>query len=217
MDPGVCGQGATAAVVGGSILGHGVRFSKDTTVKRRPEIIPLPFPKTIPTLPAAAETISEHSLAKPILLKPVERTPFLPSHQKRSLESPPFSIPNEVEKSEPSVEDVRLLLKTETIETPQRKPKVGDFFHTVSQSSSQNLMGFIGPNPIDSVRFFCNQPLKISLKMYERCFCNQPFNVLRKKNVNVMFLCFFFVESHTPNHTCNIPDTRKKNPSTLVR
>ncbi|GFU48195.1 hypothetical protein NPIL_136201 [Nephila pilipes] len=44
-----------------------------------------------------------------------------------TLESPPCSIPNKVVKSEPCEEDVRLLLKTESIETPQRKQKVGDF------------------------------------------------------------------------------------------
>ncbi|GFU46150.1 hypothetical protein NPIL_419041, partial [Nephila pilipes] len=65
---------------------------------------------------------------EPILLKPVDATPLLPTHRKRPLETPPCSLPNKIVKSEPSEEeDVRLLLKAETIETTQRTPKVGDF------------------------------------------------------------------------------------------
>ncbi|GFU37052.1 hypothetical protein NPIL_591441 [Nephila pilipes] len=111
---------------------------EDATPERSPEIIPLPFPETMPerrpapleklsTLPAPVETVSEPSPPKPILLKPVETTPFLPSHRKRPLQSPPCSIPNKVVKSEPSEEVERLLLKTETIETTQMKSKRGDF------------------------------------------------------------------------------------------
>ncbi|GFS29873.1 hypothetical protein NPIL_235141 [Nephila pilipes] len=127
---------------------------EDATVKRRPEIIPLPFPETIPerrpasleklptlpahvetipepsppeTIPAPLETVPEPSPPEPNLLKTVETTPFLPCHRKRSLESLPCSIPNKVVKSDPTEEDVRLLLKTETIESTQMKPNVGDF------------------------------------------------------------------------------------------
>ncbi|GFT31788.1 hypothetical protein NPIL_657751 [Nephila pilipes] len=100
----------------------------ETLRERRPA--PL---ETVPTLPAPAETFSEpsppwkSSPPDPILLKPVETTPFLPCNRKRPLESPLYSIPNKIVKSEPSEESIRLLLKTETIETTQMKPKVGDF------------------------------------------------------------------------------------------
>ncbi|GFS66756.1 hypothetical protein NPIL_470691, partial [Nephila pilipes] len=91
---------------------------EEATLERSPEIIPLPFPETVP----------EPSPPEPILLKPVETTSLLPTHRKRSLETPPCSLPNKIVKSEPSEEeDVRLLLKAETIETTQRTPKVGDF------------------------------------------------------------------------------------------
>ncbi|GFU22798.1 hypothetical protein NPIL_590571, partial [Nephila pilipes] len=128
---------------------------EEATLERSPESIPLPFPETIPerrpasgeTTPASGETVPESSLLKtlltrpapeetvpepsppePILLEPVETTPLLPTHRKRSLETPPCSLPNKIVKSEPSEEeDVRLLLKVETIETTQRTPKVGDF------------------------------------------------------------------------------------------
>ncbi|GFT96412.1 hypothetical protein NPIL_183061 [Nephila pilipes] len=121
---------------------------EDALAERRPEIITLPFPETVPekipapletlptlpapletlpTLPAPVETVPEPSPPDPIFLKPVETTPFFPCHRKRPLESPPCGIPNKVVKSEPSEEDVRLLLKTETIETTQMKRKVGDF------------------------------------------------------------------------------------------
>ncbi|GFS35462.1 uncharacterized protein NPIL_688381 [Nephila pilipes] len=128
---------------------------EEATLERSPESIPLPFPETMPerrpasveTTPAPGETVPEPSLLKtlltrpapeetvaepsppePILLKPVETPPLLPTHRKRSLETPPCSLPNKIVKSEPSEEeDVRLLWKAETIETTQRTPKVGDF------------------------------------------------------------------------------------------
>ncbi|GFT07727.1 hypothetical protein NPIL_352571, partial [Nephila pilipes] len=126
---------------------------EEPTLERSPESIPLPFPmperrpasvettpapgetvpepsllKTLLTRPAPGETVPEPSPPEPILLKPVETPPLLPTHRKRSLETPPCSLPNKIVKSEPSEEeDVRLLLKAETIETTQRTPKVGDF------------------------------------------------------------------------------------------
>ncbi|GFT81567.1 hypothetical protein NPIL_89291, partial [Nephila pilipes] len=78
---------------------------EEATLARSPEIIPLPFPETMPekrpafgeTTPAPGETVPEPSLLKtlltrpapkekvpepsplePILLKPVETTPLLP-------------------------------------------------------------------------------------------------------------------------------------------
>ncbi|GFT82959.1 hypothetical protein NPIL_279761 [Nephila pilipes] len=111
---------------------------EDAPAKRTPEIISLPFPETIPEkipapleklpmLPAPVETVPEPSPTELIILKPVEAIPFFPCHRKRSLETPPCSIPNKVRKSEPTEEDVHLLLKTETIETTQMKPEVGNF------------------------------------------------------------------------------------------
>ncbi|GFU33094.1 hypothetical protein NPIL_512301 [Nephila pilipes] len=95
-----------------------------------PVTIPTPLerintsPETIPTPP---ETLSDPSPPESIIRKPVETTPFLPCHRKRPLETPPCSIPKKVRKSEPSEEDVRLLLRKETIETTQIKPVVGKF------------------------------------------------------------------------------------------
>ncbi|GFT85285.1 hypothetical protein NPIL_11761, partial [Nephila pilipes] len=125
---------------------------EEPTLERSPESIPLPFPessllktlftrpapeetvpepsllKTLLTHPASEETVSEPSPPEPILLKSVETPPLLPTHRKRSLETPLCSLPNKIVKSEPSEEDdVRLLWKVETIETTQRTPKVGDF------------------------------------------------------------------------------------------
>ncbi|GFT52314.1 hypothetical protein NPIL_215501 [Nephila pilipes] len=106
---------------------------KDAKAERRPaplETIPDKMPASLeklPTPPAPLETIPGPSPPEPILLKPGETTPFLPCHRKRSPESPPCSIRNNFVKSEPSEEDVRLLLKIETIETTQMKPKVGEF------------------------------------------------------------------------------------------
>ncbi|GFU03175.1 hypothetical protein NPIL_479021 [Nephila pilipes] len=82
---------------------------EDATAARRPEIIPLPFPETIPekisapvqTIPAPMETIptlpvpTESSPPKTIIQKPVETTPFFPGYQKRSLETSPCSIPKQ--------------------------------------------------------------------------------------------------------------------------
>ncbi|GFT74319.1 hypothetical protein NPIL_209421 [Nephila pilipes] len=83
--------------------------------------------KTLLTRPAPKETVPEPSPPEPMLLKPVETTPLLPTHRKRPLETPPCSLSNKIVKSEPpEEEDVRLLLKAETIETTQRTPKVGD-------------------------------------------------------------------------------------------
>ncbi|GFT74984.1 hypothetical protein NPIL_34811, partial [Nephila pilipes] len=83
---------------------------EEATLERCPEIIPLPFPETnperrpasvetVPTLPAPRETVPESSLLRtlltrpapgetvsepspplPILLKPVETKPLLPTH-----------------------------------------------------------------------------------------------------------------------------------------
>ncbi|GFT36351.1 hypothetical protein NPIL_637811, partial [Nephila pilipes] len=83
---------------------------EEATLERCPEIIPLPFPETnperrpasvetVPTLPAPRETVPESSLLRtlltrpapgetvsepspplPILLKPVESKPLLPTH-----------------------------------------------------------------------------------------------------------------------------------------
>ncbi|GFU19416.1 hypothetical protein NPIL_31661 [Nephila pilipes] len=83
--------------------------------------------KTLLTRPAPVETVPEPSAPKPIILKPQKTTPLFPTHRKRQLETPPCSIPNKVMKSKLCEEDVRLLLKTETIETTQMTPKVGDF------------------------------------------------------------------------------------------
>ncbi|GFT79083.1 hypothetical protein NPIL_467961, partial [Nephila pilipes] len=85
------------------------------------------LPAPVETLSAALETVPEPSPPKPIFLKAVETTPFLPCQRKKSLQSPPCSIANKVLKSEQTKDDVCLLLKTETIETTQMKPKVGDF------------------------------------------------------------------------------------------
>ncbi|GFT49774.1 hypothetical protein NPIL_32471 [Nephila pilipes] len=82
MDPGICGQGATATVL------HLVQYSdmvyvppEEATFERSPKIIPLTFPETmpesrpasvetIPTLPAPGETVPEPSLLRTLLTRP---------------------------------------------------------------------------------------------------------------------------------------------------